>query len=158
MNRIHSITESLASCLILFLISLIATACGSKASVRISVQSSSPSGRFTIQLMEHPRGMSHIDRNFEIFVRNNITGKASKIFSSPDEGPVGGERIFWSPDETRFLLVGPNFYTVPATELSSGDHLYLMYSINAHELLCNATQIKSPRFTLETARRYGLLK
>jgi hypothetical protein len=54
-------------------------------------------------LVERP---TFIARNFEVWLENIDSGRERTVFRSPDAGrPVGSERIVWSVDGSRFLLL-----------------------------------------------------
>ena len=107
------------------------------AQEKITLQSSSPDGSHRVTLRELP---VFLDRNFVLELLDSHTGQSKEVFRSPDEGLPGSERIIWSEDGTRFLLLGTNFVTVPAAALSDGEQLYLMYDLVSGTLRCNASQ------------------
>lgn len=73
---------------------------------------------------------SGIDRNFEVRLENLVDGEASTIFRSPDEGgPFGTERLIWSKDGMKLLLVGRHFFVREDLFLDNGDQLYFLYDV-----------------------------
>ena len=85
-----------------------------------------------------------IDRNFEVRVEDMKTQKMKTVFTSPDEGrPIGSERVVWSTDSSRFLLLGRHFYALPESRLPSGESLYLLHDQKSGKIWCNATQQQS---------------
>ena len=102
-----------------------------------TIVSLSPDDRHRVHLVELA---TFIDRNFELRLETLDDGSIKTIFRSPDEGkPIGSERIMWSVDGSRFLLVGRHFY-VNDEAVQDGRALYLMYDIPTGKLWCNAAQ------------------
>ena len=105
---------------------------------RTTLVSLSPDDSLRVHLVEIPALM---DRNFEIRVESVANGQMQTVFRSPDEGrPVGSERIVWSADGTRFILLGRHFHVPDAAQLPTGEVLYLMYEVGTGRAWCNATQ------------------
>ena len=107
------------------------------AQEKVTLQSSSPDSSYCVTLRELP---VFLDRNFALELVNGRTGRSNELFRSPDEGPPGSERIIWSQDSTRFLLLGTNFSTVSGATLPDGQQLYLMYDTLSGTVRCNASQ------------------
>jgi hypothetical protein len=107
------------------------------AEERVTVQSQSPDGSRRVILRELP---VFADRNFSLVLEDLRTGQTNEVFRSPDEGVPGSERIVWSEDSTRFLLLGTNFFTLSHASLPSGEQLYLVYDTVSGSLRCNAAQ------------------
>ena len=115
------------------------------AQEQITLQSVSPDGSRRVTLRELP---VFLDRNFALALVDSRTGQSNQVFRSPDEGLPGSERIIWSADSERFLLLGTNFSTLSEARLPSGEQLYLMYDAVSGTLRCNASQQnKYPPFT-----------
>jgi hypothetical protein len=95
-----------------------------------------------------------IDRNFELRIENlEKPGVMRTVFRSPDEGrPEGSERVLWSGDGRRFVLVGRHFHVEPSAVLPGGEQVYLYYNVDTGETRCNGTQSDLPRVTIETLR------
>lgn len=94
-----------------------------------------------------------IDRNFHVRLerRNRCEADSMRtVFRSPDEGrPVGSERVVWSDNSTRFVLLERHFKVNDGARLADGEVLYLMYDVTTNELRCNAIQQSEYRaFTL----------
>ncbi len=71
-----------------------------------------------------------IDRNFRIDLESLIDGTTKTIFHSPDEGrPAGSERLIWSKDGKRLLVVGRHCYVKDDLFLDNGDQLYFLHDI-----------------------------
>jgi hypothetical protein len=71
-----------------------------------------------------------LDRNFMVRIENLVTGASRTIFRSPDEGgPSGTERLIWSKDGTKLLLVGRHFFVKDDLFLDNGDQLYFLYDV-----------------------------
>lgn len=97
-------------------------------------------------MVEYP---GRLDRNFYLRL-HHVTGRTNAtIFDSPDEGrPVGMERIVWSRDSSRLVLIGRHFFVGDAARLTNGEAIYLLYDIKSGSIRCNATQqSKYPNFT-----------
>jgi hypothetical protein len=107
------------------------------AQEKITLQSLSPDGSHRVTLRELP---AFLDRNFALELVDPRTGQSNQVFRSPDEGQPGSERIIWSEDSTRFLLLGTNFSTLSQASLPSGEQIYVMYDTVAGTLRCNASQ------------------
>ena len=115
------------------------------AEEKITLQSLSPDGSYRVTLRELP---VFLDRNFALELVDSHTGQSNLVFRSPDEGLPGSERIVWSQDSTRFLLLGTNFSALSEASLPGGQQLYLMYDTVSGTLRCNASQQnKYPPFT-----------
>jgi len=87
-------------------------------------------------------GFLHLDRNFDL----KVDGET--IYHSPDEGPPA-ERVIWSQDGQRFLLLGKNLLTHYGWELENGQTVYLMYDIPSRKLWCNTSQRPVEQVPLE---------
>lgn len=73
---------------------------------------------------------------------------------SGDEGrPAGSERVVWSVDGGRVLLLGRHFSVVDAARLPNGEQMYLLYDLASRILGDNAKERKGPGFTLADVRR-----
>jgi len=86
-------------------------------------------------MVEYP---SRLDRNFYLRLRH-VTWKTNAIiFDSPDEGlPVGKDRIVWSRDNSRMVLIGRHFFVGDAARLTNGEAIYLLYDIKSGNIRCN---------------------
>jgi hypothetical protein len=63
------------------------------------------------------------------------------VFRSPDEGrPIGSERIVWSVDGSRFLVLGRHFYGSDAARFPSGEQAYFLMDLPTGKVWCNAGQ------------------
>jgi hypothetical protein len=92
-----------------------------------------------------------LDRNFELELFCRHDDSVSTIFRSPDEGrPIGSERIVWSPDSWKFVLIGRHFTDCPETaRLPTGEIAYLLYDLKSNTLRCNSRQQSLPPFKVE---------
>ena len=110
-----------------------------------SLISVSPDQSREVLLVEIP---AFLDRNFEVRIASGDQPPQT-VFRSPDEGmPIGTERIVWSGDGDRFVLLGREFSVVKGGNLEDGRQLYLMYDCGSAKLWCNAQQVTQyPRFT-----------
>jgi len=123
---------------------------------RVTLTCLSPDDAVRVSVVERP---SLLDRNFELRLEHfgQGPGKAAVVFVSPDEGrPEGSERIVWSADGSRFLLLGRHFYAKAAAPRLGADRsevAYLMYDLPTGRLWCNAEQQPShPPFTWDDVR------
>jgi hypothetical protein len=118
---------------------------------RLTLTSLSPNDTLRVMLVERP---TFIDRNFEVRLENIDSSRERTVFRSPDEGrPVGSERVVWSADGTRFLLLGRHFFVSDQGKLSSGEHAYLMMDVRSGRLWCNSRQQSElPGFGVEELR------
>lgn len=117
---------------------------------RVTLVSLSPDERYRVRMVEVP---AFIDRNFELRLEDLKEGMISTIYTSPDEGrPIGSERIVWSRDSARFLLLGRRFSSgvlLPETgELAA----YLMYDVTAGEAWCAADERQCRPLSVEAVR------
>lgn len=81
----------------------------------------------------------YIDRNFRIVLDDLIADQSSSIFRSPDESrKIGTERLIWSKDGTKLLLVGRHFFVKDEVFLDNGDLLYFLYDLPSGQSWCNA--------------------
>ncbi len=90
-----------------------------------------------------------IDRNFRIRIEDRARGTTTTIFRSPDEGdPAGTERLIWSKDGTKLLLVGRHFFVKDDLFLDDGDQAYLLYDVREGRAWLNAHELPdAPRLT-----------
>jgi hypothetical protein len=80
-----------------------------------------------------------IDRNFAVRLESLVGGSSRTIFRSPDEGkPPGTERLIWSKDGTKLLLVGRHFFVKEDLFLDNGDQLYFLYDVPSGNFLVNS--------------------
>lgn len=104
----------------------------------VSLASIAPDGRFLAEIVEKTDG--RLDRNFFVRILDLKTGATTNIYNSPDEGPPGTERIVWSADGSRLLLVGNKFLVDELGRMPDGHQLYLLYDFTTGSLKCNASQ------------------
>ena len=113
----------------------------------ITLASQSPDYKWRVYLVERPR---MIDRNFEIEMEDIKSKNKRTVFRSPDEGAPGSERMIWSLDASRVLLLGGKFFVTEGATISTGEQLYLMMDIATGKIWCNASQQnRHPSFGLE---------
>src|SRR5215475_4299983 len=85
---------------------------------KVSLSSASPDRRFRVDLVEYDHWMDH---NFGVRLHRVDEKTTTTIFNSPDEGrPNGTERIIWSRDSSRFVLVGRHFFVSETANLTNG--------------------------------------
>jgi hypothetical protein len=102
---------------------------------RITVARLSPDETFRASLSER----TGTGRLFDVRIENLITRKTITVFRSPDEGgPYGSERLIWSKDGTKLLLVGRHFFVKEDLFLDNGDQLYFLYEVPTGRSWCNA--------------------
>ena len=104
---------------------------------RVSLKSMSPDGLTQVEIVEIT---GRFDRNFYVRLTDVQRGIATNIFYSPDEGSPSTERIVWSRDSSRLLLLGREFFVKGQGRMQDGQQLYLLYDHKSGELKCNATQ------------------
>jgi len=100
-----------------------------------------------------------LDRNFVLELEDLKANSHSTIFRSPDEGfPAGSERIIWSTNSDRFLLLGRKFMVFEDAVMTNGEQLYLLYEIGTGTLRCNAVQQRTyARFTTNDLKEVAWL-
>jgi hypothetical protein len=82
-----------------------------------------------------------LDRNFAVRLEDLARGGEVTIFQSPDEGkPPGTERLIWSKDGTKLLLVGRHFFVKEDLFLDNGDQLYFLYDLPSGKAWCNSAE------------------
>ncbi len=115
---------------------------------KVSLSSTSPDRRFRVDVVEYDHW---IDRNFGLRLHRASEKTITTIFNSPDEGrPIGTERIIWSRDSSRFVLVGRHFNVPETAKLTNGEVIYLLFDIASGKLRCNSNQQTNyPSFTRE---------
>ena len=96
----------------------------------------SPDGRMLAMIVER---RSMLDRNFALMTEDKATKKKRTLFTSPDEGKPGGEKLIWSEDGM-ILLLGRTLFVEPDANLPNGDSLYLLVDSRTGEARGNATQ------------------
>jgi hypothetical protein len=105
---------------------------------RMTLSRLSPDETFRASLSERAVGF---DRNFQIRIENLVTGARITVFRSPDEGkPYGSERLIWSKDGTKLLLVGRHFFVKEDLFLDNGDQLYFLYEVPTGRSWCNSAE------------------
>ena len=115
----------------------------------VTLKSLSPDDSLLVTIVELLPGW--IDRNFEVRLASQHGESTTRIYRSPDEGtPVGSERVIWSKDGAKFLLVGRHVLVQEHAVLPNGEMLYLRYDVESDNIWCNATQQRRyPTFALE---------
>lgn len=108
-----------------------------KEGTSVSLSSTSPNRRARAEIVEIT---GRLDRNFFLRLTDVQSGVATNVFYSPDEGRPSTERIIWSRDSSRLLLLGREFLVEEQGRLPAGEQLYLLYDITSGELKCNASQ------------------
>jgi hypothetical protein len=142
----------MSDCLILLLILALLCSCKlGKPDGYISFQEKSPNGCYSVQVRELE---NYPDRNFQLILINHTNNEKNVIYTSPDEGNKGSERIYWSTNNDYILLTGRQFFMDPKMNHATnkmGEQLYLLYSIASKELRCNSSQgnINRKKFTAE---------
>lgn len=116
---------------ILALLGAVALATGCSEAL-VTLEDQGPGAHHKVSLVDY-QGIISLDRNFDLKVDGSI------IYHSPDEGPPA-ERVIWSQDGQRFLLLGKHLLTKDGWELKDGHQLYLMYDISSRKLWCNTSQ------------------
>ncbi len=105
---------------------------------KITLTSHSPDGACRVEWVEY---QGRLDRNFYLRLSRAGGGGPTTIFNSPDEGkPIGTERIVWSRDSSRFVLLGRHFFVGEHARRTNGEVLYLLYDLRSGNLRCNAKQ------------------
>ena len=82
-----------------------------------------------------------LDRKFRLHLQFFVHSDMKSIFLSPDEGgggPPGTERLIWSKDGTKLLLVGRHFFVKDDLFLDNGDQLYFLYDLPTDRGWCNS--------------------
>jgi hypothetical protein len=103
----------------------------------VTLTSLSPDNALRVVLIERPG----FDRNFELRLEQTRGGHSRTVYRSPDEGrPAGSERIVWSADSTRFVLLGRHFFVTERGKLPTGEQAYLMMDVRSGQAWCNAAQ------------------
>lgn len=122
----------------------------------VTLTSLSPDDTLRIRLIE--RGV-FIDRNIQVRLEDIDSGRERVAFRSPDEGrPAGSERIIWSADGRRFLLLGRHFIVPDRSKLPGGEQAYLMMDVRSGQVWCNSQQqSRYPGFGLEELRAVAWL-
>jgi hypothetical protein len=96
--------------------------CGSVTTSRLS-----PDETTRASLVESTPSWT-LDRNVSVRLEELARGGSVTIFRSPDEGkPPGTERLIWSRDGTKLLLVGRHFFVKEDLFLDNGDQLYFLH-------------------------------
>jgi len=128
-------------------VAALSLSCGC-ARQNVSLSSSSPDGRLRVDVVEQDHWL---DRNFQLRLRRVAEKSSRTIFESPDEGrPIGTERIIWSRDSSRFVLVGRHFFVPETAKLTNGEAIYLLFDVASGKLRCNSQQQTNyPSFTRE---------
>jgi hypothetical protein len=98
--------------------------------------SNSPNGKYQIAVYQTAR---FIDRNFDITLLDQHTGRKETIYRSNDQSPtIKSERFLWSADSSKVVLLGDSYYVDPGSELPNGETVFLMYDLVLKHLFCNA--------------------
>ena len=113
--------------------------------------SRSPDSSHRIIVREGPPGL--VDRNFNVYLVDQQTGKERRIFSSDDQDPrISREQFVWSEDSLKVALVGDMYDVTPGATLPGGDIVFLMYDLENHKLWCNTVNDpKYPRISAQEA-------
>jgi hypothetical protein len=110
---------------------------------QVTSSAASPNHRFRAEVVD--RSFPSIDRNFQLRIVDG-DGNWRTVFRSPDEPPsgIGQERLLWSEDSQRLLLVG-KFWGRESAQLANGECLYLLYDLASGQVWCNSDQ-QGPSF------------
>ena len=103
----------------------------------VTTAATSPDGALRAEIVD--RRLHFSDRNFRLRIVD-AKGQAKVVFRSPDESPggTGQERLLWSSDGRRLLLIGRRFWVRGEAKLESGESLYLLYDVPSGRVWCNA--------------------
>ena len=109
----------------------------------VTTAATSPDGTLRAEIVD--RRVNFLDRNFRLRIVD-AAGKATVVFTSPDENPrgVGHDRLLWSRDSRRLLLVGRNLWVRDEAKLKSGESLYLLYDVPSGRVWCTSDQSGPP--------------
>jgi hypothetical protein len=148
----------------ILIVFLLSGGCGTRKQSAPDTQARSPDGRFVLTIHE----LTRADYTFQVVLSETAPGQAptsTRLYSSPDEGPRGTERILWSKDGRHALIVGKQFGVRPEAVLpsslrstqpgvSSAEAAYLLYNTDTRQVWCNSSQQTNfPHFsTNEVAR------
>ncbi|HNH82830.1 MAG TPA: hypothetical protein PL157_10700 [Acidobacteriota bacterium] len=95
----------------------------------------SPAGHWRAKLVDYKQA----DHKIEIKLEDTTHHQPAKMIYAVDELPsFANERILWSKDETKLLVVGRGC-SVPndCSKLATGEGLYLLYDIPTGTTRCN---------------------
>jgi hypothetical protein len=115
---------------------------------QVALVSLSPDDKWQVRLIDRN---PFLDRNFDVELVDLSDYSVATIFHTPDEGrPIGSERIVWSPDSSKFVLLGRHFnYCRESARLPTGEIAYLLYDMKSRTLRCNSEQQTMPPFKVE---------
>jgi len=113
----------------------------------------SPDETFRVSLVDQPVFLMP-DRNFEVHLEEVARRHTRVVSRLPEAGvPAGSERVVWSADGSRFLVLGRHFSVADPGNLSTGEQAYLMMDVRSGEVWCNSTQPSArPGFGVEEVR------
>jgi hypothetical protein len=113
----------------------------------VTASAMSPDGRMRAEVVD--RSFPRIDRNLRIRIVDD-KGDAQVVFTSNDEprSGIGQDRLLWSSDGQRLLLVGKKFWVREGVELTAGEFLYVLYDLPSGKVWCNSDH-DGPPFGLE---------
>lgn len=106
--------------------------------MQTSQTSLSPDDQYRVRILD--RALPSVDRNFEVRVERRDGGRETTVFQSPDEAPIGRERIVWSEDGTRFVVLGRGFFVRDRPKSDDEEVLYLMVEVASGKVWCNSRQ------------------
>lgn len=93
------------------------------------------------------------DRDISVRLEDLVAGGEVTIFRSPDEGkPPGTERLIWSKDGTKLLLVGRHFFVKENLFLDNGDQLYFLHDLPSGKSWCNSDHSDLPPLKAEKVK------
>ena len=99
------------------------------------------------------QGLPPSIRNFSIRLEDLARDEEVTIFRSPDEGgPPGTERLIWSKDGTKLLLVGRHFFVKEDLFLDNGDQLYFLHDLPTGKSWCNSAGVDLPPLKADQVR------
>jgi hypothetical protein len=142
---------------------VIGAACGPTAifllgwlltSTQVTASADSPDENYRAEVVDP--SFRFIDRNFCVRIMDD-KGNSRMVFRSPDEPVtgVGQERLLWSEDGNRFLLVG-KFWVREGSEIADGECLYLLCDVASGKVWCNSGQQVAPGFGREELEGFDL--
>ncbi|NEO82758.1 MAG: hypothetical protein F6J87_00630 [Spirulina sp. SIO3F2] len=107
---------------------------------RITLISTSPNTRARVFIIEQRFMFRSIELRLQKKGENTIS-----IFIAETKDPPGAERVIWSKDSSKFILLGRNFYGIESYpeqfRSQNGELLYVLYNLNANQKYCHQPDI-----------------
>ena len=119
---------------------------------RVTLTSLSPDDTCRGRIVERPRRTPPFSLRFQR-LRPETEEETLCVWAEGEGRPPGSERLIWSVNGDRLLLLGRHFEVNGAARLPNGEQMYVLYDVPGRKLLTNALRSRGQGFSLDDVRR-----